>query len=326
MRRATLHSANPAPGKGIFGLPHSAAGALVHLIPVPFEATVSSGTGTMDGPSAIREASAQVDLLDGDSGRPHRVGVFQHRESTSVRRWNREARKAALPIIDLVGEIGTSRRLRRLRDRVNDIGQRLNTWLEDEVGQQLDAGRIVGVLGGDHSAPFGAIAAHAARMPSFGILHFDAHFDLRSAYEGFTWSHASIMHNVMARLPQVSKLVQVGIRDYCDEEMKAVRHSNGRITAFLDQDIRDASQNGRPFSSIAEAIADALPRDVYVSLDVDGLDPKLCPDTGTPVPGGLSFREACAVLNAVVSSGRRIIGFDLVKTKLNNWKFIEILH
>lgn len=319
MKRWQLHPADPAPGDGVFGLPHRADEALVHLVPVPFEATVSYGAGTARGPAAMREASAQVDLLDGDAGRPHRMGVYQHRESAAVRKWGREARKAAQPVIDVVGEIGSSRRLRRLRDLVNDRCERLNEWLESQVGDLLDDGGIVGVLGGDHSVPYGAIAAHAARTPSFGILHFDAHFDLRDAYEGFTWSHASIMRNVLTRLPAVSRLVQVGIRDYCDEEMAFVRRSNGRIRAFLDQDIRDAALRGRPFAATAQAVADALPRDVYVSFDIDGLDPKLCPDTGTPVPGGLSFQEACAVLNEVVASGRRIIGFDLVEVAGSAW-------
>ncbi|MAE67152.1 MAG: arginase [Phycisphaeraceae bacterium] len=311
MRHHALHHADPGPGRGIFALPHRAGEALVHVVPVPFEATVSYGTGTADGPRAVRAASPQVDLLDPDFGRPHRVGIFQHPESARVRRWGTDARRAAGPVI--LGDIDGSARLRRARDRVDGFGARLNTWLEAEVDALLDDGRIVGVLGGDHSVPFGAIRAHAQRCPGLGILHFDAHFDLREAYEGFTWSHASIMHNVLTRIPEVGRLVQVGIRDYSDEELARARSSDRRVVAFLDRDLFSARHQGRPFESVATAIADSLPRNVYVSFDIDCLDPALCPGTGTPVPGGLSFTDAAAILDAVVRSGRHIVGFDLVE-------------
>ena len=294
MRQQPIHDSNPTTGDGIFGLPHRAAEALVHLVPVPFEATVSYRTGTINGPQGIHEASTQVDLLDPDVGRPHRCGVWQHPESSQVRRWSDEARRGDA----------------RIKNR---IGDQLNTWLADKVEAALEDGRIVGVIGGDHSVPFAAIQAHARRSPGMGILHFDAHFDLREAYEGCTWSHASVMHNVLTRVPEVAKIVAVGVRDYCDEEDAMVRKSKGRVVPFLDADLRDAQMQGQPFTVQAKRIAEALPRNVYVSFDIDGLDPFLCPNTGTPVPGGLSFQQACAVLNAVVSSGRRIVGFDLVE-------------
>jgi len=313
MRPFPLHPADPDPGDGVFALPYRASEALVHLIPVPFEATVSAGTGTVDGPSAIREASHQVDLLDADFGRPYRVGIWLHPESRTIRRWNRDARQAAQPVIDVLGEIGTSRKLAKLRERVNTIGHNLNQWVEEQVDRLLDDGRIVGLIGGDHSIPYGSIRAHARRWPGMGILHFDAHYDLRAAYEGFTWSHASVMHNVLTHIPEVGRIVPVGIRDFCDEEHDRARTASHRVCAFTDRELRRDQQSGRPFADVAAEIADALPQDVYVSCDIDGLDPAFCPGTGTPVPGGLGFQEAVAILEAVVASGRRMVGFDLVE-------------
>jgi len=281
-------------GQGIFGLGHGPDESLIHLIPVPFEATVSYGTGTVNGPRSILEASVQVDLLDGDHGRPYRFGICQQPEAERVRGWSKKARDG-----------GT--------DTADAMGERLNAWLGSEVESLLDTGRVVGVIGGDHSVPFASIEAHARRCPGLGILHFDAHFDLRAAYEGFTWSHASVMRNVLERVPGVARIVSVGVRDYCEEEMSLVRASGGRIVPFLDTELRDAELQGRPFAAQAREMAQCLPQDVYVSFDIDGLDPALCPNTGTPVPGGLSFQQACAILNAVVSSGRRIVGFDLVE-------------
>jgi agmatinase len=172
-------------------------------------------------------------------------------------------------------------------------------------------GRLVGVVGGDHAAPFGAIEAAAARNPGLGILHVDAHCDLRPAYEGFTWSHASIMRNVYDRVPGVARIVQVGIRDASSEEMALVRRSKRRLIVHRDGALARHELAGGGFAASAKRIVRDLPAEVWVSFDVDGLDPALCPHTGTPVPGGLSFRQAVFLLEEVVRAGRRIAGFDL---------------
>lgn len=306
-----LTSVDPRFGDGVFGLETDPRDALVHLIPVPFEATTSYGGGTASGPEAIRTASAQVDLFDPDLGRPYRTGLFMHPSPKAIVKLNARAKAAAAPVIRVLGEIGNSTKLQRCLDLVNDAGTLVNAWLEEAVEPLLDAGRIVGVVGGDHAIPFGSIRAHARRWPGLGILHFDAHADLRDAYEGFTWSHASIFHNVMSRIPEVGRLVQVSIRDFCDAEWEFIRNSKGRIVAFTDQHLRDERDRGVAFAELARRIVAALPEWVYISFDIDGLDPALCPSTGTPVPGGLSFQEMSSILIELVRSGRRVAGFDL---------------
>jgi agmatinase len=169
----------------------------------------------------------------------------------------------------------------------------------------------VGLIGGDHAAPYGSIKAHAERYPGLGILHIDAHADLRLAYEGFVDSHASIMRNVAERLPGVAKIVQVGLRDLAEEEHLYILQSGSRIEALYDAELAARLFDGEPFSQIAASLVNKLPGDVYVTFDIDGLDPSLCPHTGTPVPGGLSFRQATHLLATIVKSGRRIVGFDL---------------
>jgi agmatinase len=166
-------------------------------------------------------------------------------------------------------------------------------------------------LGGDHSVPFGAIRAHAETYPGLGILHLDAHADLRDAYGGFTWSHASIFHNVMTKIDGVGRLVQVGVRDLGQAERDMIASSNGRIVTFYDADLATRKEEGVPFATIADEIVAALPHDVYLSWDIDGLDPTLCPGTGTPVPGGLSWNEAIGLLRALVRAKKRIVGLDL---------------
>lgn len=154
----------------------------------------------------------------------------------------------------------------------------------------LGRGKIVGTIGGDHSISFGAIEAHAARYPGLGLLHFHAHADLRRAYEGFEWSHASMMENVMRRLPGVARLVQVGIRDLCEEEHLRIASSGGRIVAFYDAELAERRVAGETWAQQCARMVDALPPQVYVSFDIDGLDPALCPHMGTKVPGGLRSR------------------------------------
>jgi agmatinase len=304
-------NAAAAPDAGVFGLPHTPEEAGVVLIPVPFDATTSYRKGAADGPAAIFEASKQVDLLDLETGKPYEPGIAMLEPHVDVARWNAEARDLGQRVIDVGGDLGGDPALEAALARVNEISARVDQVVYEEAERWLDAGKIVGLVGGDHAVPFGTIRAHAERWPGLGVLHFDAHADLRVAYEGFARSHASIMHNVLADLPAVAKLVQVGVRDLCEQELDAIVGSNGRVTTFFDVDLARARRDGEPFTAVAARIAEALPKQVYVSFDIDGLDPALCPNTGTPVPGGLRFDEATAVLEAVVKSGRTIVGFDL---------------
>jgi len=214
-------------------------------------------------------------------------------------------------VIEVGGEIGSDAGLAGDLATVNALGGRLNAFVLGETRRLFQSGKIPGIVGGDHSVPFGAIEAAAQEYASFGVLHFDAHSDTRDAYEGFEWSHASIMHNVLEHIPQVTKLVQVGIRDVCEQEIDYCRAQGSRVEIFFDRDLQRRKFEGRPWARMAEEIIARLPRDVWISFDIDGLDPRFCPNTGTPVPGGLDFQEANYVVGALVRSGRRVIGFDL---------------
>jgi agmatinase len=294
---------------GIFGLPHTPDEARVVLLPVPWDATTSYGKGASDGPRAIFDASMQVDLFDAEVGKPYGLGIAMLPESTQLRAWNEEARAAAEDVIEAGGRVAGVASLEASLARVNALSERVNDVVYLETKRLLGQGRIAAVVGGDHASPYGAIRAYAERFPGIGILHVDAHADLRRAYEGFQFSHASIMENVL-HLDGVGRIVQVGVRDFCEEESTRIASSGGRVRTFFDVQLASARARGALHEAFAAA-ADALPEAVYVSFDIDGLDPSLCPHTGTPVPGGLSFHEASALLGVVVGSGRRIVGFDL---------------
>lgn len=174
----------------------------------------------------------------------------------------------------------------------------------------MNEGKIVGLVGGDHSTPLGYMKAIGERHGSFGILHIDAHADLREAYEGFTYSHASIMFNALKEIPSLTRLTQVGIRDYCDAEAGMIK-SDSRIKTFFDADLATERFGGTSWKELCSRIISTLPDKVYVSFDIDGLSPDNCPSTGTPVPGGLSFNEAVFLLSELSNSGKTIVGFDL---------------
>jgi agmatinase len=308
---AGFDPAGAAAHDGIYGLPHTPDQARVIIVPVPWEPTTSYRRGTAKGPRAIREASRQVDLFDLDTGKPYAAGIAMLDEDPEVVAWNAEACAAATPVIEAGGRIEGNAALQAALVRVNELSLRLNERVHSVVRAHLDRGKIVGLLGGDHAAPFGAIRAHAERYPKLGVLHVDAHADLRDAYEGFTFSHASIMHNIATLLPSVERIVQVGIRDLSEEEHAMIEGSHGRITTFFDRDLAARGFAGEPFAKTVAAIVEPLPQHVYVTFDIDGLDPSLCPHTGTPVPGGLSYREAVALLAEIQKSGRTLVGFDL---------------
>ncbi len=297
-----------APGSGIFGLPHSEADAAVVLVPVPFAATVSYGTGAENGPAAILGASRQVDLFDLEYGRVYEAGIHLQAEAAAIGDLHRQARALAATVIERGGAVRDDPAVRA----VDAAGARVNDAVLAATAAILRAGKIPGILGGDHSVPFGAIAAAAAVHRELGILHVDAHADLRVHYEGFRWSHASIMDNVM-RETSVARLVQVGIRDFCEQEHAAIHGSGGRIVTHFDQVWRRRLFAGETVDRLCQEVVAALPAHVWISFDIDGLDPALCPNTGTPVPGGLQFLEAVHLISTLAASGRRIVGFDLVE-------------
>jgi agmatinase len=195
--------------------------------------------------------------------------------------------------------------------RLDAVCEQVNTIIYERVAAHLHAGKRVGLLGGDHSVSFGAIEAHLERYPELGVLQIDAHCDLRDGFDGARYSHASIMYNVIESLRPAS-LVQVGVRGLCDFEADYARRTPG-IKTFFDANLHAARAAGESWSLLCERILSSLPNDVYLSFDVDGLDPAACPRTGTPVPGGLAYNDAVHLLYQLVKSGRNVVGFDLVE-------------
>lgn len=312
-----IHSFNPNdPGStesGIFGLPFTCQQADIVLVPVPWEATVSYGSGAANGPKAIFDASFQMDLHHFDYPHLWKRGIALDEFPEEIAALSIATRQASLRIIESL-ETGSDPRqdpqFDEVFQQVNEACERMNNWVEERTAHWIQQGKLVGLIGGDHSTPLGYLRTLARQHESFGILVLDAHLDLRNAYEGFTWSHASIFHNAL-QLPQVSSLTQVGIRDFCEEEEQFAQDQKDRVNIYFDRKLQRENMAGISWKALFEEIIRRLPDKVYVSVDIDGLDPGLCPNTGTPVPGGLTFEQAAYLFQLIGDSGKQIIGFDL---------------
>ena len=305
---------NAAGLKGtLFGLPHTTDSAEIVVIPVPWDVTVSYGAGTAEAPSAILEASSQIDSEFPDQSGAWKTRVAMAEIPEVWQSLSKSLRPKAQAYINWLTS-GKNEHQQMAMDsdlhEVNRQCKRLMSYVREQTAYWQSKGKKTILLGGDHSTSLGHIQVCAEKEGSMGILQIDAHADLRKAYEGFTHSHASIMYNAL-QSSEINKLVQVGVRDYCEEEFTRIAHSNGRIHTFFDQHLKEAAYTGKTWHKQCLEIVATLPDKVYISFDIDGLDSKLCPNTGTPVPGGLEMGEVCYLLKMVVASGRKFVGADL---------------
>lgn len=304
-----LEAGNPPPADAnVFGAKVPYDDAQLVLIPVPWEVTTSYGKGTLSGPAAIKTASHQLDLTDLRLGKTFFAGITMLDADLRIQTWNDKTQPAALRVIEAFGE----EKAPGVEDLalVNRASVEVNAIVYEASRQALKDNKFVAVVGGDHSSPLGLMKALAEKHGDYGVLHVDAHHDLRQAYEGFQYSHASIMFNALEEIPQIKKLTQVAIRDFSSFEYDYA-HKSARVEVFYDQDLFRRKAVGENFASITRAIIETLPQKVYISFDIDGLQPAFCGATGTPVPGGLEYNEAIYLLEELALSGRQVIGFDL---------------
>lgn len=253
---------------------HASLGAAdIAIVSAPYEHTVSYGRGTGRGPEAILRASHYVEF------------------------WDEEFRRelcfdkgiATLEPIDF----GAATDAAALK------------IIEDQVRELISMDKFVVTLGGEHTIAAAPIKAHLERYPDMSVLQIDAHSDLRDEYEDSAFSHASVMARVLEFLP-ADRLVQAGIRAQCREEHERIERDG--IATFFGWEIRQGVYG----QSWKERVLDALGGNVYITFDIDGLDPSIMPSTGTAEPGGLLWDETIQLMK-MIGKHRRIIGFDLVE-------------
>lgn len=312
------------PNNNIFGLPFSEADARLVILPVPWEVTVSFGSGTARASEQIMKASLQVDLFDPEYPDAWKQGFYLKETDKKILLKSDYLRKEAELYIDYISNgdiVDENQFMRKTLKEVNEGSFFLNNWVYQQTKTLMDSGKLVALLGGDHSTPLGFFKAIAEKWGDFGILQIDAHCDLREGYEGFVYSHASIMYNALKEIPQLKKLIQVGIRDYSQGEWEFIQQNNDRVTTYFDKDIRYRQFEGETFRQIVDEIIEQLPEKVFISFDIDGLDPKLAPNTGTPVQGGFETEQVFYIFSKLKKAGKQVIGFDLneVSTSESGW-------
>ena len=308
------------PNNNIFGLPFTEEDAKVVILPVPWEVTVSYETGTARAPDHILKESLKVELHDCDVKGGWRNGFYMKRPDKKILMKSDYLRKEAELYINYIAEgeqVEDNKFMTKTLKEVNAGSVFLNEWVYEQTKHLLDKGKLVGILGGDHSTPLGFLKAIAEKNGDFGILQIDSHCDLRKSYANFKYSHASIMHNALEEISQIKKLVQVGTRDFCEEEMDYVLANKDRISLYKYNDISERRFEGQTWKTITDEIVNQLPSKVYITFDIDGLDPKLCPNTGSPVQGGFETEEVFYLLKAIIQSGRRLLGFDLTEVGIS---------
>jgi agmatinase len=314
------------PNNNIFGLPFSEDDAQLVLVPVPWEVTVSYKAGTARAPEHLFRSSLQIDIFDPEFHNAWKKGFFMREADKKILLKSDYLRKEAELYINYISQgenIEKNKFMCKTLKEVNEGSVFLNKWVYEQTSELLEKNKLVGVIGGDHSSPLGFMKAIAEKHGDFGILQIDAHCDLRESYEGFIHSHASIMYNALKDIPQISKLVQVGIRDYSESEWNYICESDYRVVTFFDKDIKEKQYDGQTWKNIADDIVNQLPQKVYLSFDIDGLDPKLCPNTGTPVQGGFDTEQVFYLVKRILQSNRQLIGFDLCETGISNNEWDE---
>lgn len=292
---------------GIFGLPFLPEESELVLLPLPWEATVSYATGTAGGPQAILDASQQIDLYDPIHPVGWKEGIAMLEIQPEMLSQNKEIRVKTEKYLEeyFKGNIDEN-----LQKEINEACRAFREEVKSTTTALLNEGKFVGIVGGDHSVPLGYMEALGEKYESFGILHIDAHADLRDAYEGLTYSHASIFFNAL-KIKNMSKLVQVGIRDFSKGEQELVERESGRVAMFTDYNINKSLFAGSTWDQVCDDIVRELPERVYISFDIDGLLPHLSPNTGTPVMGGFTDAQVVYLFEKIITSGKKIIGFDL---------------
>lgn len=304
------------PNNNIFGLPTTEEDAGLIILPVPWEVTVSYGAGTARSAEAIFKASLQVDLYDSDFPESWKQGYYMRHADKKVLMKSDYLRKEAELYIDYISkgeDVNANQFIKKTLREVNEGSDFMNNWVYEQTKALLDKDKLVGLLGGDHSTPLGYYRGLGEKYGTFGILQVDAHCDLRVAYEDFNYSHASIMYNALKEVPRIERIVQIGVRDYSEGEWNYIQESNFRVVTYFEKEIRTRLYEGQTWKKIADEIVSKLPDKVHISFDIDGLDPKLCPNTGTPVHGGFETEQLFYLFTNILKSGRKIIGFDLVE-------------
>ena len=303
----------------IFGFPGNEKDADIVIIPIPWDATVSIRKGSHLAPQAILNASTQLEFFHHDVENAFDINVFMTEVSSEWKKINNRCSEKSSEYIRYFEEEGQEKAESYFKKEIENINYTqsiLAQNLKERCHSLIKENKIMGVLGGDHSVALGSIQAINDEYDDFGILQIDAHADLKKNYFGFEQSRNSIMRNVLNTCPNMSKLIQIGVRELSEEEFTFSKEES-RISTYYDWDVKKELLNGKTWLEIVKNIIREMPNNIYVSFDIDGLKPYLCPNTSTPKDGGFELNEIQFLLKELVNAGKKIVGFDLCEVSPN---------
>lgn len=299
-----------------FGMSLSPDEAALVLVSAPWDVTVATRAGSSYAPDAIIEASRYIGLCDPATADSWRKGIATAPIDYTIQDMSHRLRTDAERIIKLLDELGLSaieniiyeRRIKR----INEASQEMNKIIYDQTRHWLAKGKIVGLVGGDQSTIYGAVKAMGEKYGRMGILHIDSQCDMLSDKSGFNFSNLSVMRNLLRDVAQIESYVGVGMREFTPAEWQHAQEDK-RIRLFPADTIHRRDFEGATWQSVCDEIVAGIPDNVYVSLDIDALTLECSPHTGVRVPGGLTFPKVVYLMERLVDSGRRIVGFDLTE-------------
>ena len=288
------------------------------LIPVTWSVTASYGLGTDKAPSLIRKASNQLDFFNPLFKCSYNDKIHFLKEDSIILSLNEQALSWVKDLRHQTKKDSNSYEI------INEACYSMIDWVYEKSCKMLSKGKIPAVVGGDHSVSQGLVKAIGEKYKGdYGLLHLDAHADLRVEYEGFKYSHASVIYNVLQLESAPKKIVQVAVRDFCEEEYNLIQKEDS-IECFFDDWIYNQMFEGQSWAKLCEKMVSQLPKQVYISLDVDALNWTYAPDTGTPVPGGMSFNQVLYLLTELKRQNKKLIAFDVVETAGASFKKEEL--
>lgn len=299
----------------LFGLPIGPEKAEMVFMPAPWGVTSCTHAGTVLGPETILRSSYRVGLYGERYPDAWRIGMAMLPMPHGWKLKSDQLRNTARTYLQAC-EAGSKVVNTQLTGRIDQYTVAFKERIKNKGLMYMNKGKMVGLVGGEQTCALGLIEACAEKYDSFGILHIDAHADLRKSHQGFMYSHASVMYHAL-QIEQVQVAVQVGLRDYCEEEAAVMAELGDKIAPFRDDALKKAMYEGAAWQQLCDKMVDKLPEKVYISFDIDGLDPKLCPNTGRPVPGGLDLYQVIYLVESIVDAGKEIISFDLSEVAFN---------
>jgi agmatinase len=300
----------------IFGLDCDFDASNIVILPVPWDVTTSYRRGTSMGPESLKISSSQIEIYDEYLGNIWKAGIFCEKVAASWVAWNDRLSYVSKKIISGLEDGDDINSHAFHLKYVNAQSEEFFSEVLSRIERLFEHGKFVIGLGGDHSVSESFIKATSNKYKSFSILHLDAHLDMREDYEGFEGSHASVIFNCLQKNDELN-LVQVGARAFSEEELEYATKHHDKVSLFTDRAIKSSLYRGRTWHDICLEITEQCKEKLYISFDIDVLMPSLCPDTGTPVPGGLSVEHIFYLIELLVRQGKTIVGADLVEISGN---------